>query len=251
MAFRLSVGELRLTNGKSLAKHLREDFGMKDAVPGLGKEKLLEMALSAYRARGIKLAGLDEPAPSAPAHQQAPAGKPGMTAGDASRALAGQRLAATGLSKADIEQYGINADDVTGPGYVHPYYRDWPALEQDKQYRVAILVQPRENAGPYASVQHNGRPFLIRRDMEVAIPREVLDLLDDAIMNIDVKPVEGEPRRGGDMVEMRPQASEYVQVLGDVITDHKGNILEWVYDRRRGRVIEGRRYEPEADQAHA
>lgn len=274
MAFRHYDSMVHLP-ARAIAKHLREEFGMAECTQEFGKEKgqkgMVELLWRTYKARGIPLEGSPEwPWPTNAGQPAAAAPTPGsprdkMTARDTSARLKAVRLNAalpTGdpTCKAarsmtdEHDQPLIDGMGQTGPGYVDPYYYNYPALPDGQQYRVAVTFFPVEHGSKFVHLGLNGETILAQREAVVAIPRQYLrGPVGDGIWKKD-RPKTDEngvpkPMAWGEEMLWDKYRTETFQLLGDVVTDSKGNILRWL-NRMDGQPMpEPTPYKPEEARA--
>lgn len=278
--------ETKYLSASAIAKHLREVLGRKEFTAAKaqeeGKEKLVKHLVAAYREQGLPLDGAPgypwptaagQPGSQKPqravaqavdvddAEEQTPRVQVpvqgGQTMFDRSKKLADQRIkalqipdGAEHLVDPETEEPLIDPMKITGPGFVHPYYLTWPILPPNQEYRAMILLEPRENRGDYGHVVLNGEGVLIRRDTPVALKREHLDVLLGAFANESRAKTneKGEviAMAWGEEVRFKRVRTESVQVIGDVVTDSKGNVLRWIQRFDGEPLPQPRRYDPDA-----
>lgn len=285
MEFFEHYAQVQHLQATALAKHLREAFHQtdctKDRIKDLGGQKgLQQRVVLAYKTAGLPLLGAPgwpwelakgqgivqfqggNPTPTV-ALPQVRADLKNMTAKDQSARYAKARLRALQLDKdatdmtdPDTGNAIVDPMYITGPGFVHPYYWAEPALAEGQEYRVVIVLgaQGRESTH-FAHPQLNGVAYIIEREKEVAIPREIYDVLMNAVSMVDIPKTNASgaplPMDWEEELKWKKQRSEHVFVVGDVVTDKKGNIIRWLRRLDGQPIPQPRRYEPEMQQAQA
>jgi hypothetical protein len=245
--------ELKMTSATTLAKHLREELGQaqytKEKAKELGKAGLVDVLVLAYQAAGFPLLGAPGwPWPcnpgQTPANQPVPAA-PKMTAKEQSAKFIVARFNQLELKDENNrplkmenlpqDQNGKTLIDlmlITGPGFVHPRFWDYPALPAGQEYRVAVVFDPQgKESTQQTHLLLNGRSLIAQRDHIVFIPAEFLEVANNGRGMMDdggKLNSELDMNQAGSDLKLRPFRAEHMREIGEGVTDSKGALLRWL-----------------------